>query len=279
MGLVIFYSSFGMRKMRYVEGRKKNVCKVLQNDVLLYFVFVDSKETMSWTEFDMQSTLDSINVAVKWLQEQAKKNNIPLRIKTSYYIGQPFATVKKNLPNGSVEKTLYASGVKNGLVALNQWADAISRKVGSSFNMPVKDGIPDMKNPRDTERLIAFLRDDYGVESVALMFLVNNYFKEDISLCLNTYTTDDVEFAIVSYKYPSEIAHNVLALFGAAPLFKSPYRRNEKKIRMAWQWMPNDIMQEPYGKNIWQLEIGAYTRYLIGWTETLDSKYHSLLTD
>jgi hypothetical protein len=276
---ILVYSSFGMKRMDYSEGMKKNVCKIFRNDVLLYFVFVDSKETMSWTEFDMQSTLDSINIAVKWLQDQALKNNISLRIKTSHFIGNPYATVKKNLPQGTVEKTLYESGLKSGIASLNDWADGIAKKVGATFNIPAKDGIPDVKNPKDNERLIAFLRDDYAVESVALIFLVNNYYKNDISICLNTFNTDNIEFAIVSYKYPAEIAHNVLALFGAAPLFKGPFRKNEKKIKMAQDLFPNDIMQEPYGKNIQRLEIGDYTKFLVGWSESLDSKYHKLLTD
>ncbi len=273
------YSSFGFKKMDYREGMNKNVCKSFRNDVLLYLVFVDSKETMSWSEFDMQSTLDSVNTAVKWLQAQAIKNNVPLRIKTSHYIGSPFATVKKNLAQGTIQQTLYVPNLKKGIEELNNWTDGISKKVGTTFNILPKDGIPDIKNPKDKERLIAFLRDDYAVESVALVFLVNNYFKTDISVCLNTYDTKDIEFAIVSYKYPSEIAHSVLALFGAAPVFKSPFRRNEKKIAAAQELCTHDIMQEPYGKDIQKLEIGEYTRYLIGWSESLDLKYHKLLID
>jgi hypothetical protein len=48
------------------------------------------------------------------------------------------------------------------------------------------------------------------------MFFVNNYFKADISIAMNTLSSDDIEFAIVSYKYPAEIAHNFLHLYGAA---------------------------------------------------------------
>jgi len=277
--IILITSSMSLRRIDYREGMHKNVCKDFKNDMLFYFIFVDSKETMPWTEFDMQSTLDSIKIAVRWLQKQAEINNIPVKIKTNYYVGSPFSTIKKNLPQGSIKETLKTLGLKKGFNELNSWADNIAKKVGTTLNITPKDGIPDIKNPKDKERLIAFLRDDNSVESVALVFMVNNYFKEDISVTVNTMTTDDIEFAIVSYKYPSEIAHNILALYGAAPIFKSVFRKNEKKIAFADKEFPNDIMTEPYAKNIWDLNMGAYTKYLIGWNSNLDIKYNHLLTD
>jgi hypothetical protein len=257
----------------------KNVCKDLTKEALAYFIFVDTKQTSPWTEFDLRSTLDSINVAINWLNQQAAKNKIYLRLRANYYIGNPYATVKKDLPQGNVEKTLTNSGLKQGIKDINLWADAIAKKVGSTFNIVEKDGIPDIKNPKNKERLIAYLRDENSVESVALIFMVNNYYRDDISMYFNTYTTDDVEFAIVSYKYPAEIAHNILCLYGAAPLYKSIFRRNVKKIEFARKEFPKEIMQDPYAKKINDLEISPLTKYLIGWTNKLDPKYHDLLTD
>lgn len=276
--IAIFFSG-GIRRLNYKEGRYKNVCKDFKNEALAYFIFVDTKETLPWTEFDIRSTLDSISVAVAWLNQQAVKNNIQLKLRANYYIGKPFATVKRDLPQGTVQKTLYASGLRQGLKDINLWADAIAKKVGSTFDIPDKDGIPEIKNPKNKERLIAFLRDQNSVESVALILMVNNYYRDDISVPVNIYNTKDVEFAIVSYKYPSEIAHNILTLYGAAPLYKSTYRKNDKKIALAQQEFPKDIMQDPYAKNIKELNLGPLTRYLIGWTENLDNQYHSLLSD
>lgn len=277
--LVLLLSSLGIHRLDYKNGMYKNVCKDLKNEVLAYFVFVDTKTTAPWTEFDIKSTLDSINIAVNWLNQQAIKNNIKLRIRANYYIGKPYATVKRDLPQGSVEKTLNNSSLKQGLKDMNLWADAIAKKVGSTFNIPEKDGIPEVKNPKNKERLIAYLRDENKVESVALLLMVNNYYRDDISIPVNNYKTDDVEFAIVSYKYPSEIAHNLLVLYGAAPMYKCVYRRNDKKIAMAQQAFPKDIMLEPYAKHINELNIGPLDRYLIGWTDKLDEKYKNLLTD
>jgi hypothetical protein len=109
--------------------------------------------------------------------------------------------------------------------------------------------------------------------------LVNNYYRNDISICVNQFSTNDVEFAIVSYKYPAIIAQNILNLFGAADLYKTLYRRNESKIELAFRYFPKDIMQDVYAKDINRMEIGDFTKYLIGWTNKLDPKYDLLLTD
>ncbi|MFZ5940646.1 MAG: hypothetical protein ACOYXB_08735, partial [Bacteroidota bacterium] len=218
-------------------------------------------------------------VAVNWIEEQARKNKIELNIKTDYYIGNEFATVQRNLPSKTVKETLESSGYKNGIEALNRWGDFVAKTVGESLYMKAKDGIPIQKKPNTKERLIAYLRDDAGVESVSLMFLVNNYFRNDISLAVNTFDTDDVEFCIVSYKYPSEIAHNLLHLFGAVDLCKSEMRKSQNRIKLAEKLYPNDIMQDPYARDLKELEIGDFTKYMIGWTEELPGDAKPLLSD
>jgi len=277
--IILISGSFSFQKVDYRLAMRKNVCKTLRNEKLIYCIFVDNKTTAPWTEYDIKSTIDSVAKTRKWLLEQAKKYNITLNIKTDYYIGKEFSTISKSLPNASVYKSATTPNFKKGLKALNDWADFIARKTGATFNLVQKDGIPEVKNPRNKERLIAYLRDEYKVESVALLFMVNNYYKSDISIQINTMNTDDVEFAIVSYKYPSEIANNVLHLYGAADLHKSLYRRNDKKIKKLAELLPNEIMQDPYAKNIKDMEISEYTRYLIGWQDNIDKKWEDFFTD
>ncbi|MFW5644920.1 MAG: hypothetical protein ACOCZL_03320 [Bacteroidota bacterium] len=277
--LTVIFTSSSVLRVDYRQGRFNNVCKDLRNDVLLYFIFIDTKETSPWTEFDIMSTIDSLGVAVRWLEKAAKQNKVELTIKTDYYIGNEFATINQNLPEKSVEESLLHPNLKKGIEALNKWADNVSRKAGESFYLVDKDGIPKTQPPNDAERLIAHLRDEYSVESVALMFMVNNYFKTDLSVALNTLTTEDVEFAIVSYKYPSEIAHNFLHLYGAADLHETPFRRSGRKIKIANDLYPDDIMQDAYAKNIDELKISRYTKYLIGWTDEIDPEFEDLLTD
>jgi hypothetical protein len=211
-----------------------------------------------------------MKIALEWLQQKAKENGIPLRIISDYYIGQGYTTIRKNLPYESVIKSVQTPNIHKGFEGLNQWGDYIAKRVGSEVQISEKDGIPEVKNPRNKERLIAHLRDEKKVESVALLYMVNNYYRDDISLPVNQLNSNDVEFAIVSYKYPAVIAQSILNLFGAADLYKTVYRRNENKIKLAAQYFPNDIMQDVYAKSLDDLEIGEYTKYLIGWTKTLD---------
>ena len=275
----IFLTGNTFQRIDYRKGISNNVCKTLKDNVLVYFIFVDSQETSPWTEFDIRSTIDSMEVAIKWLEMMAARNGISLNIIKDYYIGNEYTTIKRPLPMGSVKNSLFEPSFAKGLKELNAWADNIAKRAGATLNITEKDGIPEIKNPKNKERLVAYLRDANEVESVALLFMLNNYYKNDISTSINTMNTDDVEFSILSYKYPAVIAHSILHLFGAADLYETEYRRNEKKIELAKNFFPNDIMQDPYAKDINSLEIGEFTKYLIGWSANLDPKYHTLLTD
>jgi hypothetical protein len=277
--ICILPAGYLIKKLDFRDARLNNVCKDLSGEALLYFVFVDNTQASPWTEFDMQSTIDSIRIAIDWLHAQARKEKIELNIKADFYIGKEFTTIRKNLPEKSIYESVTTPNLKKGFETMNKWADGIAKVVGGALPIHKKDGLPEIKNPRNKERLVAYLRDENNAESVALFFMFNNYYKQDVSVPLNIFNTDDVEFAIVSYKYPSEIAHNFLHLYGAADLHETIYRKHSGKIKILQQEFPDDIMQYPTGRNIWELEIGSYTRYLIGWTDSYDPKHESLFTD
>lgn len=275
----ILLLSFMPAKRDFSAGRSNNVCKELQDDVLLYFVFLDTRTTFPWTEFDILTTIDSIHVAKRWIETEAARANIQLNIKTDYYIGNEYATINRNLPRNTVNASVSEPNFEKGSISMSRWADLVAKQVGESLYIKEKDGIRSQKAPTTKERLIAHLRDEYNVESVALLLFVNNYFRDDISIALNTTTTDDVEFAIVSYKYPSEISNCFLQLFGAVELNKTHARTNPRRIKLAEKYFPNDIMQDPYSKNLSETKIGDFTKYMIGWTDELDEKYKPLLDD
>jgi len=277
--ILVTGSSASTPSFDFAMGRHNNVCKDLKNDVLLYFVFIDTRSTSPWTEFDILTTIDSIQVAARWLENQAIQHNIPLNIKTDYYIGDEYTTIEKNLPNATIDEVIKDQKLEKGMESLSRWGDYVSKIIGESLYIKEKDGIPLQKQPGNKERLIAFLRDEYQVESVAMMFLINNYFRSDISIAINTLHNDDVEFSVVSYKYPSEIAHNFLHLYGAADLNKSYFRRSQGKIKQAMEAFPDDVMSEVYARSLIDLEIGEFTEYMIGWTEQLDEEYEPLLTE
>lgn len=277
--LLILPSSYKISKIDYREARFQNVCKDMKGDVLLYFMFIDSKNTTPWTEFDIQSTIDSIRTAINWLHLQARANSIPLNIIADFYIGPEYTTISRNLPGATVLESVTEPNPLKARENIKRWSDGIAKIAGESVTLRQKDGIPEVKTPANKERLVAFLRDESKVESVALFYLVNNYYKADISIPVNTYNTDDVEFAIVSFKYPSEIVHNFMHLYGATDMYKTLLRRNEGNIRTLAGLYPDEVMQDPYGKNLNDLTISDYTKYLIGWNETLDPVLEPLMQD
>lgn len=278
LSLIMIGAGPAVRK-DFSEARLNNVCKDLRDDVLLYFVFIDTRTTYPWTEYDIISTIDSIQVTKNWIENQAEMAGVPLNIKTDYYIGNEYTTINRNLPKKTVLESIEEPNYERGITALNNWADQVSKIVGESLYIKEKDGIPVTSQPKTKERLIAHLRDEYKVESIALMFFVNNYFREDISLAINTMNTEDIEFAIVSYKYPAEISHYFLKLFGGVDLYKSRDRRSNRNVKLAAEKFPNDIMQNPDKRNIKNLTIGEFTQYMIGWRNDLNPIYEPLLTD
>jgi len=275
----ILIFGFTIRKTDFRKGIKNNVCKDLSGKVLVYTIFIDTKTTSPWSEYDIKSTLDSIRVATRWIQQKAIDNNIKIQFSTDYYVGPEYTTIKKNLPEESILLSVTKPNKKQGVANINKWSDYIARKAGDSFNITEKDGLPTIKKPKNKERLIALLRDQYDVESVVLLFMMNNYYKTDISIQLNTMHTKEIEYAIVSYKYPSEIAHNILHLFGAADLHETLYRKNARSIDYTVNNLPNGIMQDPFGKKINDLSISDFNKYLIGWNTGLTKEYDFLLYD
>jgi hypothetical protein len=262
LGLLFVHVSASGPSIDFSMGRYNNVCKDLKNDALLYFVFIDTRSTAPWSEFDILTTIDSINATVRWLEKEAAAEDVPLRIKTDYYIGDQYTTIQKNLPRKSLQEVVEDLGLNEGMGALSRWGDNISKIVGESLYVKQKEGIPSQKAPHNKERLIAYLRDEYRTESVALLFLLNNYYQADISLASNTLHNEDVEFAAVSYKYPAEIAHSILHLYGAADLSESPFRKNRRNLHLAHTEFPDDIMGNVYARSLEELEIGDFTKYV-----------------
>jgi hypothetical protein len=277
--LLLIPQGSSIRKTDFLDGKHNNVCKDFKDNVLVYVIFVDSRETAPWTEFDIRTTLDSLNLAVRWLSARAKQHDKQLNLMTDYYIGPEYTPVKRALPQGTVKQSVTQGRFNQGIALLNEWADFVAKRAGSTLNIEQKDGIPDIPTPKNVERLIAFLRDEKQAESVALLFMLNNYFRNDISIPMNHLDDKDIEFAIISYKYPAIIAQNILSLFGAADLYETVYRKNDQKIKLAKDLLPNDIMQDTYAGRIDQFDMGNLTRFLIGWEDELEDKYRALLTD
>ncbi|MDX1349487.1 MAG: hypothetical protein R3279_04530 [Putridiphycobacter sp.] len=251
---------------------RNNVCKTLTNKVVLYAIFVDSKETHPWSKYDLESTSDSIRKSISWLEKMAKQNNIPLAITYDHPVINKKIPVRGELKYKTLSGTLfYSRNMKVGIDLIDDWSDAIARRLNKMFPAD-SSAMISMKNTMNSrERLIAKLRDIHKTDNIALMYFVNNYFEDEISFALHTSSDKKTEYAVVSTKHPSVIAHEFLHIFGALDLYISPFdRRKNKKIKKkAMKLYSNEIMAFAH-RSIDSLQISSFTKYLIGWDNKLN---------
>lgn len=270
---------YGRRQFEYhAPGENRGVDKRLKEKVILYAVFVDSKIPKPWSAHDINSTKDSIYKAAAWLEAQATLNGIPLDIEVVCHSNKKIVPITKNLPNGTLSGTLYPN-VPVGVMKLRRWADGVSKQAG--LGLP-KDTSSIIRTPNkiiNRERLLARLRDIYKTDNVALIFFINNYYTEEISVAIDSRTNGMPEFAIVSFKDPAVIAHEFLHLFGAIDLYADPLYRKKKQMLSRYEILkdyPDEVMANTY-RRIETLQINDVTKYFIGWKKELDEKYKSLL--
>ncbi len=253
-----------------------NVCKTLTQKVVLYAVFVDSDDTHPWTEFDINSTLDSINVSVDWLERKAAENGITLSIQLEYSKRDGKIPVKKKFKYETLSGTLFKyTDLRKGINLVDDWSNDVSRVVAKSFPKDTSTVISTNKKANNRERLIGALRNYYKTNDVAVMYFINNYYENEISVAFHMGSDEQTEYAVVSAKTPPVIAHEFLHIFGALDLYISPFDKKwgvNRKKRRAMRKYPNEIMAFSYKRNIESLELSPLTKYLIGWDDSLDKK-------
>ena len=256
-----------------------NVCKKLNGSVVLYAIFVDTRFTHPWSEYDIKSTLDSIQKAATWIEKKASENGVPVNINVQYHQNKQVIPIACEFPNKTLSGTLYSPIPKIGVPKLNRWADRIANTAGKSLS-PDTSGVIKTKNRRnDRERLISHLRNMFKTDNVVLMYFINNYYKEEMSLTLHTVSHSDIEYSIVSFKKPAVIAHEFLHVFGAIDLYITPFDRKFSAMRKkatAMKEFPDEIMSFAY-RQLDSLNISPFTKYMIGWDNELDEKYKRIL--
>lgn len=271
---------YGKGRFAYhAPGVNMGVDKKLKGKVILYAVFVDAKAPKPWTSYDIASTLDSINLATQWIEGQAQLNGIPLNIETICHSNKKTVPIYEDFPRKSLSGALVSKTPGSGVKRIRKWADRVSKQAGMALPKDTSSIILTPNKMEDRERLIARIRDIHKTDNVVLMFFINNYYTEEISIAVDSRTNGMPEFSIVSFKNPAVIAHEFLHLFGAIDLYTNPLYRNKIVMKNKYEILkdfPNEIMAFSHNR-IETLEIGAITQYHIGWKKELDEKYKNLL--
>lgn len=261
----------------HIATVNNNVCKRLKGKTVIYAIFVDSDETLPWTEFDINSTLDSIQKAMDWIEGQARNSEINLNLILNYHEDNSnIIPIEERFVKKKLSSTLLGT---NGIKNVDKWADKVSLKALKTFSPDNSEITRTKIKPKNRERLIARIRDINNTDNVALMYFINNYYKDEISIAMHTSSNDLPEYAIVSFKNPQVIIHEFLHLFGALDLYINPFldgKKNAKRKAFAMKEFPNEIMAFTH-KNLDSLELGPFTKYLIGWDNKLEKKYSEML--
>lgn len=252
--------------------RDINVCRRMTGDVLVYPVFVEMKKGEKWIESDRKEYVDSLNAALDWLEQQAAKESVKLSFTT---VAHP-KVINKGLPGKSIKAAhKLLNGGSAGFAKFNKHYDGIAKKVSPGVEKEEVNK-PFVAKIKNKERLIAKLRNAYSVESVVLMYVHKPEDLDNIYKTLNSLTNKDVEYMVTTFKSPTVIAYQILELFGAAPLMYSQSKKKELESHTyVKENFPNDIMAN-LGKVINELEIGAYTKYLIGWQNDFKEEYKKM---
>lgn len=273
LGLVLLVILFSCQSYHRIATIDNNVCKTLHKKTVIYAVFVDSEGTHPWSAFDINSTLDSINISMKWLQKQAAMNSVDLSMELHYAKKNETIPFKEEFKYKTFSATLFKYiDLNKGIKLVDEWSNNVAKDVARTIPNDSSRIILTNNKSNDRERLIAKLRDIHKTDNIALIYFINNYYENEISVTFHSGNTDKTEYAIVSSKDPSVIAHEFLHLFGALDLYITPFDKrvwtNQRK-RKAMKKYPNEIMAFAY-RDIDSLTISPLTKYLIGWDNKID---------
>lgn len=118
-------------------GRNRNIAGKLIDKTVVYTFFVDSKNTLPFSGFDVASTKDSLQRVFDWVGNQATIHGQNLEIVPMYYQKGSQNTVKKNFPFKTINDAI-GDEKENvfKLKKLKSWANGIARMAAKDIQLP-----------------------------------------------------------------------------------------------------------------------------------------------
>ena len=237
-----------MRKTNQSSKRNNGSASKLIGSCYLLNIYLKDKIS-SWSFKEKTRVTENLALAVNFLENNAKKYNIGLRI------------IQENF--GYENDIQYPGVIPVNMFENPQWTDDIFELI-------------DYCNGNDA---VEHIKKEFKVNQVVIIFHIN---KKGTSYNL-TYSEGInpiyyAERVVMFYKYENEVptyaasyAHEILHSFGAGELY-FPYDSSEERREIAKRYFPNDVMfRVDYKIN--NLTIGEYTAYRIGWLQVLNQNY------
>lgn len=256
--------------------KNQNVCKTLDDSVLVYAIFVDVDIYHPWTEFDIETTMDSLNKATSWIEAQAGAFNKPVNFNIIQHKQGSKWVIKEKSARASLSLNGLRSKNCKDLKKLNPWAEGIAAYAGKGLKYQSSQKMATTIRIKNKESLMLALRDKYKYENVSLLFFVNGYYEDHPSYTFYSATNGpNIEYSIITSKNPAVISHEILHLFGAVDLYPNSQYPNFNYVKIT-QAYPNEIMRIQH-KELRKLTISPITAYFVGWQDTLDDVNQQLL--
>lgn len=282
--IVLFlFSACGIFQRTYINyeydkipmSKNRNVCKNLNDTIIVYAVFVDVYNFQPWTKFEIESTLDSLQKASVWIENQAKSFDKKVFIQNEVHN----EAGKLSFHEKEISALLSLNGMgmhySNSIKKINSWSDLLSKRIGKKLKYVQSTKVKTKLKINSLKSLNLALRDKFEKENVAIVFFVNGFMERVPSYSFNCESDVDVEFSLITSKETSVIAHEILHLFGAVDLYPNHNFPNFNYAELASVY-PNELMRIQH-KSIEKLSISPITAYFLGWKDSMSYKDTRLL--
>lgn len=144
------------------QTKNQNVCKFMDDSLLVYAIFVDVDIYHPWTEFDVRSTMDSLQKATQWLESQGVKYNKKVHFDIIRHEQSNKWTIYERRAKTSLSLNgLKANIPKKNMRKLNPWADAIAAYAGRGIKYSPLGKIAKRLKINNKENLVLALRDKF----------------------------------------------------------------------------------------------------------------------
>ncbi len=223
-------------------------CYDMTDDLCYFIIHLDDNES-SWNKNDKDNFIENkFLVSLDYLTRKASNYSVTLSNQYEIY---PTDDKTKVVFDGIVEGNVVENGTQKDI--FNQVA------VSMGYSSP--------------EEMNSSIKEEKGVNQIAYLIVVN---KEGRSYKYSYKGSEPktIEFCVFfnssiknGITRSSTIAHEILHLFGAEDYY-DPYGKLPEREKLAKQLYPNDIMLSLPSEDR-EVEVGAYTAYCVGWTNTL----------
>ncbi len=233
------------RKSNQASKRDIGSAKILDGEVYIYHIFVSDPHS-HWAEGEVATVKRKLNEAYSFITRQSRKHGKRINFVDDF---SGFVSLDRRVPvdaHADPEWTEYTIDKATG---------------GSSVQLVQK-----LREQSKIKSIVICLHVNKAALSYNLAFYknVSQKYQAERMICFSAYP-DGRETSSATY------AHEVLHLFGAGDLY-FPYDNDGRRKSHAARLFPNDVMYR-VDYNIDSLNVGPFTAYRVGWTDSLDPKY------